>query len=125
MSILAAAGLGTASCSAESNGITVLTPQEFIANAKADTTGVILDVRTLEEYNEGHLSGARQLDFLNTEAFDAGIKLLDKAPTYYVYCRSGRRSHAACEKMQKMGMKVYDMEGGFINWQKQGMPVSK
>ena len=124
LSILAAIGFGTASCSAE-DGIVVLSPQEFISQAKTDTSAVILDVRTPAEYAEGHLEGAKQLDYLNAEAFDAGVKSLDKANTYYVYCRSGRRSHGACEKMKAQGFKVFDMEGGYLNWTKLGLPVVK
>ena len=124
LSILAAIGICTASCSAE-DGIVVLSPKEFISQAKADTTAVILDVRTPAEYAEGHLEGAKQLDYLDAEAFDAGVKSLDKANTYYIYCRSGRRSHGACEKMKAQGFKVFDMEGGYLNWTKQGLPVVK
>ena len=135
LSLLAAIGLSTTGCSAQvgkagktassDDGISVLSPQAFIEQAKADTTAFILDVRTPDEYKEGHLADAHQLDFLNAEAFDAGIKQLDKAYTYYIYCRSGRRSHGACEKMQKQGFKVFDMEGGILNWIKLGMPVTK
>ena len=135
LSLFAAIGLSTTGCSAQAgkagktassdDGISVLSPQAFIEQAKADTTAFIFDVRTPDEYKEGHLAGAHQLDFLNAEAFDAGIKQLDKAHTYYIYCRSGRRSHGACEKMQKQGFKVFDMEGGILNWIKLGMPVTK
>ena len=103
----------------------MLSPKKIISQAKADTTAVILDVRTPAEYAEGHLEGAKQLDYLDAEAFDAGVKSLDKANTYYVYCRSGRRSHGACEKMKAQGFKVFDMEGGYLNWTKQGLPVVK
>ena len=125
LSLLTAISLGSTGCSAQSDGISILTPQVFIEQAKADTTGIILDVRTPGEYQEEHLAGAQQLDFLNTEAFDAGIKQLDKSHTYYVYCRSGKRSHHACMKMQKLGLKVFDMEGGILNWKKLGMPTTK
>ena len=101
LSLLAAISLGSTGCSAQSDGINVLSPKDFIKQAKADTTSIILDVRTPGEYKEEHLAGARQLDFLNSEAFDAGIKRLDNTHTYYVYCRSGKRSHHACIKMQK------------------------
>ena len=124
-SLLTAISLGSTGCSAQSDGISILTPQVFIEQAKADTTGIILDVRTPGEYQEEHLAGAQQLDFLNTEAFDAAIKQLDKSHTYYVYCRSGKRSHHACMKMQKLGLKVFDMEGGILNWKKLGMPTTK
>ena len=134
LSFLAAIGLSTTGCSAQagqpsksapSDGIIVLAPQAFIDQAKADTTSILLDVRTPKEYSEGHLANARQLDYLNTETFDAGIKQLDKSRTYYIYCRSGRRSHGACLKMKKQGFKVYDMEGGILNWTKLGMPVER
>lgn len=125
LSLLTAISFGTTGCSAQSDGINVLSPKDFIKQAKDDTTAIILDVRTPDEYKEEHLAGARQLDFLNSEAFDAGIKLLDKSHTYYVYCRSGKRSHNACIKMKKQGFKVFDMEGGILNWKKLGMPTTK
>nr|WP_294740482.1 rhodanese-like domain-containing protein [Prevotella sp.] len=125
LSLLTAISFGTTGCSAQSDSIDTLAPQAFIKQAKADTTSIILDVRTPGEYKEEHLAGARQLDFLNTSVFDAGIKQLDKSHTYYVYCRSGKRSHNACIKMQKQGLKVFDMEGGILNWEKLGMPTTK
>ena len=125
LSLLTAISFGTTGCSAQSDSIHTLAPQAFIKQAKADTTSIILDVRTPGEYKEEHLAGARQLDFLNSEAFDAGIKLLDKSHTYYVYCRSGKRSHNACIKMKKQGLKVFDLEGGILNWKKLGMPTTK
>lgn len=125
LSLLTAISFGTTGCSAQSDGINVLSPKDFIEQAKADTTAIILDVRTPEEYKEEHLAGAQQLDFLNTSVFDAGIKELDNTHTYYVYCRSGKRSHNACIKMKKQGLKVFDMEGGILNWKKLGMPTTK
>lgn len=125
LSLLTAISFGTTGCSAQSDSIDTLAPQAFIKQAKADTTAIILDVRTPGEYKEEHLAGARQLDFLNTSVFDAGIKQLDNTHTYYVYCRSGKRSHNACIKMKKQGFKVFDMEGGILNWKKLGMPTTK
>lgn len=123
-SLLAVMGLSTTVGHAE-NHIVVLTPQEFIHQAEDDSAAVILDVRTQEEFAEGHLAGAKQLDFLDTTTFEKGMKELCKDNTYYIYCRSGRRSHGACEKMKAQGFKVLDMEGGFLNWVKQGLPVEK
>lgn len=125
LSLLTAISFGTTGCSAQSDSIDTLAPQAFIKQANADTTAIILDVRTPGEYKEEHLAGAQQLDFLNSEVFDAGIKQLDKSHTYYVYCRSGKRSHNACIKMKKQGLKVFDMEGGILNWKKLGMPTTK
>ena len=125
LSLLTAISFGTTGSSAQSDSIDTLAPQAFIKQAKADTTAIILDVRTPGEYKEEHLAGARQLDFLNTSVFDAVIKQLDNTHTYYVYCRSGKRSHNACIKMKKQGLKVFDMEGGILNWKKLGMPTTK
>ena len=125
LSLLTAISFGTTGCSAQSDSIDTLAPQAFIKQAKADTTAIILDVRTPGEYKEEHLAGAQQLDFLNTSVFDAGIKQLDNTHTYYVYCRSGKRSHNACIKMQKQGLKEFDMEGGILNWKKLGMPTTQ
>lgn len=125
LSLLTAISFGTTGCSAQSNSIDTLAPQTFIKQAKADTTSIILDVRTPGEYKEEQLAGARQLDFLNTSVFDAGIKQLDNTHTYYVYCRSGKHSHHACIKMKKQGLKVFDMEGGILNWKRLGMPTTK
>ena len=124
LSLLAAISLGSTGCSAQSDGIHILAPKDFIEQAKADTTSIILDVRTPGEYQEEHVAGAQHLDFLNSEAFDEGIKRLDNTHTYYVYCRSGKRSHHACIKMQKQGFKVFDMEGGILNRKKLGMPTT-
>ena len=124
LSLLAAISLGSTGCSAQSDGIHILAPKDFIEQAKADTTSIILDVRTPGEYQEEHVAGAHQLAFLNSAAIEEGIKRLDKSHTYYVYYRSGKRSHHACIKMQKQGFKVFDMEGGILNWKKLGMPTT-
>lgn len=77
--------------------------------------GVILDVRTLEEYNEGHIEGATLLP--DNEIKDkVEITLYDKEEVILVYCRSGRRSEAAAKVLVEMGYtKVYDF-GGIIDW---------
>lgn len=51
------------------------------------------------------------------------MERLDKAKTYYVYCRSGRRSHDAAQKMMAAGLHVVDMQGGYLAWTEQGLPV--
>lgn len=75
--------------------------------------GVIIDVRTKEEFEEGHLAEAdRHLDLLNGD-FEAELNSLDKNRTYYLYCRSGNRSGQAAELMIDNGFSnVYNI-GGF------------
>lgn len=112
------------SCHAD-DGITVLPIEEYENAVKSDTTAVILDVRKPSEYSEGHICGAILLDVLDTESFMKGIDNLDKSKTYYIYCRSGRRSHNAALKMKDRGFKVFDMKGGIIEWKAAGKPTCK
>lgn len=123
LSILAVLGL-CSSCQSQ-DGITTLEPKQFAEAVKADSNAVLLDVRTPGEYADGHLEGAGNLDFRNAAAFDEGLMKLSKAPTYYVYCRSGRRSMAACKKMKADGFKVIDMTGGITAWKADGLPTVK
>ena len=105
--------------------VTNLTAERFkaiITNAKA---GEIIDLRTTDEINKGFIKGAVQLDFLAKDAF-AQIDKLDKEKNYYIYCASGGRSGDAAEYMEKHGFKhVYNLEKGFSDWSKKGLPVEK
>lgn len=78
---------------------------------------VLLDVRTEQEYKEGHIPGSIQVDVLQTGDFNTKIGSLEKNKTYLVYCRSGKRSAQAIQIMQQAGFrKLYDLEGGFSKW---------
>ncbi|MHB1146875.1 MAG: rhodanese-like domain-containing protein [Lutibacter sp.] len=99
----------------QADAITVITPTEFKEKSVNQT---IIDVRTPEEYNEGHIDGAININF-NDAAFLEQISKLDKSKPVYVYCRSGKRSSAASAEMSKAGFKnLYDLEGGIMNWEK-------
>ena len=76
---------------------------------------VILDVRTQEEYDEGHIPGAILIP--NTEIGDrAEDELTDKNQLILVYCRSGRRSKLAAEILVKLGYTNIREFGGIIDW---------
>ncbi|MFC2393984.1 MAG: rhodanese-like domain-containing protein [Alloprevotella tannerae] len=122
-SILAALGL-FANAQAQSE-VEVLEPQAFIERVKADTSAIILDVRQPEEFAEGHLAQAINLDWLNQTVFINGLAKLNKQKTYYIYCRSGRRSQAAAGKLKAEGFQVIDLKGGYLHWVEVGMPVVK
>lgn len=104
-------------------GIESVGPEEFERMIRADTTAVVLDVRTPEEYAVGHLKGAVLLDVKDGPAFEAGAKKLDTAKHYYVYCRSGRRSMNACGILHGLGLQVTDLAGGIMAWERDGLPV--
>lgn len=67
-----------------------------------ETGPVVLDVRTPEEYAEGHLDGSRLIDFLAGDVH-AAISELDPTAKYLVYCRSGGRSGQSVELMRQAG----------------------
>lgn len=76
---------------------------------------VILDVRTLEEYKEGHIEGALLLPHHEVEA-KAEDTLPDKVAPILVYCRSGNRSSQAAKELIRKGYTaVYDL-GGIMDW---------
>lgn len=78
---------------------------------------VVLDVRTTEEYSEGHIPGSQQIDVLQESEFKTRVASLDKGKTYLLYCRSGKRSKTAMTIMKEAGFgKLYDLEGGYTAW---------
>lgn len=80
----------------------------------------IIDVRTEEEYNEAHISGAQLIDVEDPPRFMDGLEKLDKNKSYYLYCRSGNRADLAFMVMEFNGFKnVYCLEGGFESWNAQ------
>ncbi len=84
---------------------------------------VLLDVRTMEEYEQGHIPGAILADITRPDSFMAKVDTLDKKKTYLLYCRSGKRSAAAMKKMSEMGFtKLAHLEGGFSNWKGKRKP---
>lgn len=97
---------------------------EFKEKLEKDS-GIVLDVRTQGEFNNGHVAGALLLDIMKPD-FGDQIKKLDKEKTYYVYCRSGNRSTKATALMNELGFKkVYNVKDGIDNILKSGVPVAK
>ncbi len=87
---------------------------------------IVLDVRTADEFAEGHLAGAVNLDFLEGDKFEASVSKLDKTKSYLVHCQSGGRSGRSLKTFQKLGFEsIYHLDGGFGGWQAAGKPVTK
>ena len=85
---------------------------------KIESSDVILiDVRTPMEYSQGHIQGSVNVDFKEEKDFQNYFKNLDKSETIFLYCRSGNRSKKSAEKLIDLGFnKIYDLDGGFIEW---------
>ena len=102
----------------------VVSPADAAATiAAASDDLVILDVRTAEEFDEGHIDGAIMLDFYRDDFADELAKLDPDVP-YVLYCRSGNRSGQALGMMETLGFtQVDDVDGGVINWEAAGLPL--
>ena len=84
----------------------------------------ILDVRTLAEYQSGHLKNSLLADWTNQSEFKERVAHLDKAKPVYTYCLSGARSRQAADWLQKNGFtSVINLDGGIAAWKKTDMPV--
>ncbi len=118
--ILAALGLNIA-CSQNFENTDVKGFAELIDSADV----VILDVRTTDEFNEGHIKGAILIDQNKSDFLELVRQLLPKEKTIAIYCRSGRRSANAAERLVKEGYKPVNLKGGILEWKKENMPVTK
>lgn len=111
-------------CNAQTEGFVSLSVEEY-AKAIEDTTIVRLDVRTAEEYAEGHIANAINIDVLKADFEQIAVATLPKDRTIAVNCRSGRRSKNAARILVKNGYKVIELDAGYIGWVSKGMPVTK
>ncbi|WP_426091413.1 rhodanese-like domain-containing protein [Flavobacterium sp. DSR3-2] len=94
-----------------------LTQEDWVSQFEADENAVILDVRTEDEFNEGFIANAINIDIHRGQDFVTEIEALDKNKNYYVYCRSGMRSAKACEIMNQLGfINAYNLIGGITEW---------
>jgi len=86
---------------------------------------VILDVRTPEEFADGYIENAVNIDFYSA-TFRDELDNLDKNKTYLIYCRSGSRSGKALNIMAELDFKeVYSVSGGIIAWKAARLPTIK
>ena len=86
---------------------------------------IAIDVRTAEEFSEGHIQGAKNIDILDSK-FEAGLAALDKKQPYLVHCASGGRSTRSLAVFQKLGFEnVTHLDGGFQAWKAAGLPEEK
>lgn len=88
----------------------------FAKEIKTTSKPQILDVRTPEEFAEGHIDHAQNINWLGDQ-FIQDAEKLDKNKAVYVYCKSGKRSLKASEKLEELGFKkIYNLDGGYLKW---------
>ena len=89
--------------------------------AVADTSYVVLDVRTQEEHIEGHIPGTHfNIDVLEESFLEEALKLLPKDKYVALYCRSGNRSKTAARILSENGYEVLELATGFRGWSAAG-----
>lgn len=92
-----------------------LNAADFEKEMNRDADAVILDVRTPGEYALGRIPGALNMDITRGD-FDSWVEGLDKDKTYYVYCRGGNRSIAACTILGSKGFRSCNLAEGIYTW---------
>ena len=102
--------------------IVLVTPEDL---NKAGDEIILLDVRSPEEYAQGHIKHAKNVNYFDADFMDQILKL-DKNEEIYLYCKGGKRSNNAANKLKQAGFtKIYDLKGGIVNWTNQGLDISK
>ena len=113
-----------AMCGCGTSKYVTYTPDDF--QALLSEPGMqLVDVRTGEEYEEGHIAGAVNYDVYAEDFIDRCTAALDKARPVAVYCRSGKRSANAAMQLKKAGFKrVLNLDGGILGWIEAGKTVA-
>lgn len=99
-----------------------ITATEFSKKITELPTATIIDVRSSEEFEGGHILNAQNFEW-NGNDFDKQISTLDQSKPVLVYCLSGGRSSSAAKKMRNDGFKeVYELDGGIMQWRNNNLP---
>ncbi|MBQ7181590.1 MAG: rhodanese-like domain-containing protein [Bacteroidaceae bacterium] len=110
---------------AEKSGFESVPPEVFSSRLSEQADVQLVDVRTTQEFSEGHLIGAINVDVKQADFLSEAQSRLDAARPVFVYCRSGRRSADAAGQLAKAGYKVVNMSGGILEWSQKGLPTTK
>ena len=102
----------------ESKDINVISDTQF--TEIQDTDFILVDVRTTEEYESGHIQDAKHFDFYS-ESFQKEILSLDKSSSIILYCRTQNRSTKTANYLKENGYKeITVIAGGITSWLKNG-----
>jgi len=122
---LAATACGTGEQTADGyeNASIAHTHEHWVQGDKSKIPFMLLDVRTPEEYAEGHIAGAK---LIPVQVLAEHLKEVPRDKQVYVYCHSGTRSARASKLLAKNGFtNIENIEGGIVAWKKAGYPVVK
>ena len=114
-------------CAQQQKGkaITTVGVEKFEKLLSQEKNAILLDVRTPEEFAEGHLPKAKNINIFDA-TFDQQVSKFPKTQAVFVYCRSGHRSMNAARRLKKLGFKkVYNLDGGIMAWEAQKKSIEK
>lgn len=92
-----------------------LTSDDFARAYGSCENPVLLDVRTSQEFSLGKIPGAINIDITRGD-FETLVDAFDRERVYFVYCRGGNRSVAACSILGKKGFRSYNLVNGILDW---------
>ena len=102
------------------NSMSDLSQNDWAKALVENPEAVVLDVRTKDEFESGHIPNALNIDLRLGPGFIDKVNVLDKNKFYYVYCRSGARSAQAVQLMRDLGFsETYNLIGGILEWEGQ------
>ena len=105
------------SCNGQSSkAIHTVDVKSYAEKLKVTDSPQLLDVRTPEEYNDGHIDNATNVNW-NGNDFVSKASKYEKSKPIFVYCKVGGRSAQAADKLAKLGFKeIYNLDGGIMKW---------
>lgn len=109
----------------KNRGFETVTGAEFSKMISVNSSIQLIDVRTPEEFAEGHIAGARLINVWDSTFVEQAKSQLSKDKPVAVYCRSGKRSANAAGKLVKLGYEVINLDGGITAWKEENRPVEK
>lgn len=110
-------GLGFAlCCCVQKRKFESYQPAAFEQLLKEDKSMQLVDVRRPDEFAAGHIDKALLINVQDSTFIDKAGSLLDKSKPVAVYCRSGKRSKDAANKLVKEGYTVYELDSGYLGW---------
>ena len=97
-------------------GVENLDSLSFEDKYNNDNNAVLLDTRTLMEYNEVRIPNSQLMDLIDPN-FESNLQNMDRTKNYYLYCRTGNRSFQAARLMKNYGFEnVYNLKSGIVRW---------
>ncbi len=115
----------TLSCQSQHNAVKQLEAEAFEQKLKQTNAYNLIDIRTPDEYRQGHLEHAVTIDYYSSD-FKNQLSKLDKSKPLFYYCASGGRSGKTIPILQELGFKeVYELKVGFNGWRSANKPFVK